>query len=701
MEVAPAMDASVKVDDLENATIEEIEAQKAKLVESGRERSLAPEVVMPTPLKKCIGAMRHTCIFKALVARNPDTSLNELHLAQPLLLLLIAAGLAVLPVTSVVVSNIHVPTIIETLAVVALSSFTSLGLTIVGFIARAIPSQEDLNKDLKDQTTKLGVSTDGVEKAADGATELEKKMRLSWVSARRETRDATLALHAAYLRDVQLDAQIHFKVKLLEYLSSGETNRAARQKKKLEDEFVNNYAEMAKLYENPLAELNRKKCMFSPNGRLSRDELLEVVKEVDQTETAAEGSYQFLGNLIKFVLEKDFDAHLANRKPSAYNIEGEVSYSELVWLLLKRAEEPGGAFRESYLRAFCLDVKGGQTAAPVANEPAVTRSPRASMYPSPPPSPPMAQTVTKAVGAFVLLEMYKDVLLRKVWLLGIGCLATSSVLLTISFTLPASAEASGSVQARLAFMIASFVQLGAAVVGWWTCNNKKDDLNQMRSIAEMKGHVQRLEKAEGRLRGALDAMAISGAEMDTLDAEIEEAFKVAQEDHERIRAEHKRRRESTKAHTLTNVLMKFVNMDDRPYWYDQQELQKLHSMIDAMTGEPDTPLEIQMHEGLRRILLAETLVPSEKYLKDAVPPLLYDQLPGNQVLDILIEHKAFEMIVNLPLNDNDEEVEAASSKSPSPTGARKGAQYEPPSAHLVAESAPATLDTIQIVTHKA
>ena len=41
MEVAPAMDASVKVDDLENATIEEIEAQKAKLVESGRERSLA------------------------------------------------------------------------------------------------------------------------------------------------------------------------------------------------------------------------------------------------------------------------------------------------------------------------------------------------------------------------------------------------------------------------------------------------------------------------------------------------------------------------------------------------------------------------------------------------------------------------------------------------------------------------------------
>ena len=108
-----------------------------------------------------------------------------------------------------------------------------------------------------------------------------------------------------------------------------------------------------------------------------------------------------------------------------------------------------------------------------------------------------------------------------------------------------------------------------------------------------------------------------------------------------------------------------------------------------------------MHEDLRRILLAETLVPSEKYLRDAVPPLLYDQLPGNQVLAILIDHKAFEMIVNLPLDDNDEEVEAASSKSPSPLGARKGAQYEPPSARTVVESTPATLDTIKIVTHKA
>ena len=60
-----------------------------------------------------------------------------------------------------------------------------------------------------------------------------------------------------------------------------------RQQRALEGEFESNYEKMAKLYANPLAELNRVKKEFAPNGRLSAEELREVVKEVDQTETAA------------------------------------------------------------------------------------------------------------------------------------------------------------------------------------------------------------------------------------------------------------------------------------------------------------------------------------------------------------------------------------------------------------------------------
>lgn len=393
---------------------------------------------------------------------------------------------------------------------------------------------------------------------------------------------------------------------------------------------------MAKQYANPLAELKRQKSTFAPNGKLSAEELREVVKEVDQTETAAEGAYQFLGALIKTVLEKDYDQHLAtiNAKEAAKGgaLSTELSYSELVHLLLERADQP--PFREQYLQAFCLDI------AP----------------PSPPPSPPMASTVAKAVGAFIWLETYKAVLLRKVWILGVLCVVASVGLLTVTAAPLAMASPVTAVQARLTFAIASIAQLAAAVVGWWTCQNKKDDLNMMRSLSVMGKHVRRLEKAEGRLRGALDAMAVSGAEMDSLDAEIEEAFTGAQAQLEKVKVVQERRREGIKAHTLTNVLMKFVNMDDRPYWYDQQELKKLHSMICAMTGEPCKPLEHERHDDLRRELLKEVLVPGEKYLADAVHPLLTDQLPGNQVLDILLHNKAFELIMDLPLDDSDSEL---------------------------------------------
>ena len=346
-------------------------------------------------------------------------------------------------------------------------------------------------------------------------------------------------------------------------------------------------------------------------------------------------SFRSLGALIDAVLEHDFDRYVAERaSPQGGH---EISYSELVQLLLTRAEQP--PFRAQYLQAFCLDLGGpvGATADGVAPSTGVPAA-------SPPPSPPMAATAAGAVGAFVWLDTYKAVLLRKVWIVGLLCALTAAALVTTS------TSASG-VGRRLTFLLANLVHLVASLVGWWTCQNKKDDLNTMRSLAEMRSQLQRLEKAEGRLRGALDAMAVSGAEMDDLDAEIDAAFATAQSQLARIRDEQRRRREGTKAHTLTNVLMKFVNMDDRPYWYDSHELTKLHNMICAMTGEPNTPLEVEMHGEMRRVLLAEKLVPGKEYLAEAVPPLLTDQLPGNQVLAILVKHKAFEMIMNLPLED--------------------------------------------------
>ena len=631
MEMKPADDDS-SAGGLDDVTMEDIKSEKARLV--AQRDSMAygvADVPLPPNIHACISAMRGNCMFRTLVARNPKTKLTELHLLQPLLLLFIVGGLAVLPITGMVLSNLYDPSQEATISIVLVLGVTSVGLSSVGLIARSIPSHEDLNVEMDEQVGGLGVGVEGVEGAATDASELEKKMRLGWLAARRKTRDATRELHSAYVRDVQDGARFEFKVKLLQYLSSGESLRAMKQQRDLEEEFESNYKEMAQLYENPIAELKRKKSMFEPNGRLSRDELATVVDEVGQTENASDGAYEFLGELIEAVLADGFDTHVAD-SPNQ-----DISYSELVHLLLRRANTP--LFRERYMRAFCLDIEGAEGSGP-------TQQQQQHGHPSPPPSPPMAATTASAVGFFLWVETYKAVLFRKVWFVGLACLICTAVLLALSLGSPRS----GAVR-RATFATGSLLQLSAAVIGWWTCNNKKDDLNTMRSLEQMRKLVARLALAEGKLRGALDAMLVSGGKMDALDAEIEAAFATAKQQLAQIRDEHHRRREGIKGHTIRNVLMKFVNMDGRMNWYDHRELQKLYGMIRAMTGEPDTPLEQEMHEHLRLLLLPEKLVPGPQYLAEAVPPIIPDQLPGNQVLDILMDHNAFEMIMNLPLEE--------------------------------------------------
>lgn len=55
-------------------------------------------------------------------------------------------------------------------------------------------------------------------------------------------------------------------------------------------------------------------------------QLHAVVLEVAQTETAADGAYQFLGALIQSVVTDDFDSYIARLGPAGPK---EISYSEV------------------------------------------------------------------------------------------------------------------------------------------------------------------------------------------------------------------------------------------------------------------------------------------------------------------------------------------------------------------------------------
>eukprot|EP00966_Prymnesium_polylepis_P030583 711981-Prymnesium_polylepis.2 len=79
------------------------------------------------------------------------------------------------------------------------------------------------------------------------------------------------------------------------------------------------------------------------------------------------------------------------------------------------------------------------------------------------------------VAGFMLLEAYKPLILRKVWLLGFASAAFTLVLMYIMYQTRHSAMSVLS-------LMSSIGLLAASVVGWWTCNNKKDDLNMLRSV---------------------------------------------------------------------------------------------------------------------------------------------------------------------------------------------------------------------------
>ena len=249
------------------------------------------------------------------------------------------------------------------------------------------------------------------------------------------------------------------------------------------------------------------------------------------------------------------------------------------------------------------------------------------------------KTAATAVGAFVWVETMKPVLLRKAWIAGfLGCAAATVVLATL---LPsATASSSPSLPVDLLVLISCFGQLAAAVIGWWVCVNKKDDLNMMRSLQQMGSLVGRLKEAEGKLRVALDSMLISGAKMDELDAEIDAAYQEANAQLTVIREEQNKIRESKKAHTLSNVLMKYVNADDRPNFYSHDELESLYRMVRNMTGEPNTDQEMQNHAHLKEKLLSDEMRSK--------------QMKAGDVLDILRHFDVFEMIMSEPENSHDD-----------------------------------------------
>ena len=102
---------------------------------------------------------------------------------------------------------------------------------------------------------------------------------------------------------------------------------------------------------------------------------------------------------------------------------------------------------------------------------------------------------------------------------------------------------------------------GAALAGWWVCNNKKDDLVMMHALARFEEQLGELDQAEERLHAALETMLAADTDMHTLTAAITTATGEAKAQLAAIREHNERAARGTRRRVLDNVLVDLADDD--------------------------------------------------------------------------------------------------------------------------------------------
>jgi uncharacterized lipoprotein YehR (DUF1307 family) len=199
------------------------------------------------------------------------------------------------------------------------------------------------------------------------------------------------------------------------------------------------------------------------------------------------------------------------------------------------------------------------------------------------------------VGVFMMMETYKDVILPKIWKLGVLMLILS---LAAAMVVYSSGTATHTMSVRVTVMATGILHTVSAFFAFWTCTNKKGDLVLKRHIQKFHQNMLRLKAAEDRLKGALEAMHLADKDMAGLREEIQKAQKQANEDLTDIEDLSKRSMEGGKRQILAQIVELADMKGDKKY--DLTERERLFLIISNMGGlrEGSTRAE-RLKRGLR------------------------------------------------------------------------------------------------------
>ena len=291
-----------------------------------------PDVAMPSIIKRLVGILRGTCCFRNCVARNAQTPLTELHLAQPVFALFLLVGLVLVVLITAVAAGLLPASWagrFTELVVLALYVAASVLCLYVGIIAKYIPTHEELNIALNENVDTLDGAVSNTKEDADKAEVLE-GMTLSWIQDRSRDRNSVKELRLQLSLNTERLWAFQFRTRLLRYLSLGEQQRYKEDSAQLS-------AMMRQRQDATLAEFEQARAVLLPNGKLNARELRRVVNIVRSIEQRS--AYNFLGEV--------FEELCTELEASGGHAE---SYAKIVELVIAKTQTP--RWKEAFDRIF-------------------------------------------------------------------------------------------------------------------------------------------------------------------------------------------------------------------------------------------------------------------------------------------------------------------------------------------------------------
>lgn len=194
-----------------------------------------PVVIQERPDEHaCLRAMRDTCCFRVCIAHNPETRLNELHILQPVLLVFVVVGCALL-LLGPALHDSSLQTV--TTATIGLLALSSVLLFAIGRVAASIPPLEDQVATLVRDEKIIEAGKDKEVAIANQAAHVN-DLTLSIVHDARQERRSLSNMRQTFVVKYKVHLRLLYKAKVIAMIWDAEYDAYAdelRKKQRLGD----------------------------------------------------------------------------------------------------------------------------------------------------------------------------------------------------------------------------------------------------------------------------------------------------------------------------------------------------------------------------------------------------------------------------------------------------------------------------------